>query len=161
MIDLGAPSVRATRCAIADRSNALSSDITGEILRRQRGQERPFWWRERMFDFVIGNYAANKQGRNWAGSDLSGGSQIRPGGIGDMRAPCVDFVDCVSKKHDLQFWLSANFEAGSQIALVIRGRQLRLIVERMIIVNLRVIPEMFGLLLPTQRRLLARLQAAD
>jgi hypothetical protein len=100
---LGTLDVHATsRPMVADRPGEII-DLSEEILWRQKGQDRAFWWHEQLFDIFVGNFVSNHNRRNWAGSDLGGGTQIYPGGIGDITVPCTDRVDCISKKHDLQF----------------------------------------------------------
>ena len=163
LADLGAHDVRATRRAIDDPSHASSAplDITADIRRRQHGKDRPFLRRERMFDVFVGKNSARKRDWNWVGSDLSGGIRIDPGGMGDLSVSCADFVDRIARKHDLQFWLSANFEPGCEVIIALRGNALQLTVEPAAVVNLRLILELFGFILPRQQRLLEHLQPAD
>jgi hypothetical protein len=113
---LGTPAVLATAYVGSDQQIA-KADMTGEIRRRQSGEDRPFARVENGFDWLIGSYAKNPRKRNWAGSDLSGGTQIGPGGIGDVTVPCTDWFDCISKEHDIRFWLAANFEPGCMVGI--------------------------------------------
>jgi hypothetical protein len=115
---LGGPAVTATAYVLdaADRE-ITEHDITEDMRRRQSGDDRLFTWGESGFDSLTGSYANNPRKRNWAGSDLSGGTQIGPGGIGDVSVPCTDWFDCISKEHDIRFWLAANFEPGCVVGI--------------------------------------------
>ena len=113
---LGTPAVLATAYVESDQQIA-KADMTGEIRRRQSGEDRPFAWVESGFDRLMGSYAKNPRNRNWAGSDLGGGTKIGPGGIGDVTVPCTDWFDCISKEHDIRFWLAANFEPGCVVGI--------------------------------------------
>ena len=50
---------------------------------------------------------------------------MRPGGIGDVNVDGVNVADTITKIHDIDSWLSANFETGSVIYLKIRNRWLK------------------------------------
>jgi hypothetical protein len=115
---LGAPSVAATAYVLDSAGREIAEhDITEDMKRRQSGDDRPFAWGESGFDSLTGSYANNPRKRNWAGSDLSGGTQIGPGGIGDVTVPCTDWFDCISKEHDIRFWLAANFGPGCMVGI--------------------------------------------
>jgi hypothetical protein len=118
-----------------------SRDISEDIKKRQFGDDRPFRWTENLFDIFVGDYAHNPLRRNWAGSDLSGGTQIHPGGIGDVLVPCVDRLDCISKKHDIEFWLSANFEPGAEVRVKNDKGEELFIVKRQSAVNRQAVIE--------------------
>lgn len=146
---LGAPNV------VADaRIGSTTSSISSDIARRQHGDDRPFAWDGSLFDRVIGNYESNPSHRNWAGSDLSGGSRIFPGGVGDVNVRCTDRVDCISKKHDIEFWLAANIQAGCRVTLLTRNQRLNFTVASLTAVNTGVVGEFLGLVSPEERLLL-------
>jgi hypothetical protein len=116
LIRLGTPSVSATARIVNKSKEQISSyDISEDIKRRQFGEARPFRSTENLFDIFVGNYSRNPSRRNWAGSDLSGGMQIHPGGIGNVLVPATDPLDAIFKKHDIEFWLSANFESHTEV----------------------------------------------
>ena len=137
---LGTPGV----VAVARELNSADQletthDISEDIKKRQYGDDRPFTWRENLFDVLVGSYARNPAKRNWAGSDLGGGARIRPGGVGDVTVPATDPLDCISKKHDIQFWLSANFEPGCDVQIKTEKGIGRFAVRRESLVNLEAI----------------------
>lgn len=146
---LGTPNVAATTW-IRNTPYSISADIA----RRQRGEDRPFTWDESLFDVIVGNYEFNPSHRNWAGSDLSGGSRISPGGIGNINIPCIDYIDCISKKHDIEYWLAVNFHVSCRVTLHIRDIPLRFTVAALDRVNIGVVGEIFGLASPEERQLL-------
>jgi hypothetical protein len=116
LIGLGTPSIKATARVVNKSGEQISSyDISKDIRCRQVGTAKPFRWTENFFDIFVGNYLRNPSHRNWAGSDLGGGTQIHPGGIGDVLVPATDPLDAISKKHDIEFWLSANFEPHTEV----------------------------------------------
>jgi hypothetical protein len=118
LVGLGTPGIAATATIVNKCGKNLSNhDLSEDIKRRQFGEDRPFKRRENLFDIIVGDYARNPSHRNWAGSDLSGGVQIRPGGIGNVLVPPTDPFDAIFKKHDIEFWLSANFEPGSEVRI--------------------------------------------
>jgi hypothetical protein len=153
LIGLGAPNVVAT-ARVSAANNAIFYDITAEIVRRQRGEDRPFTWNESFFNLFVGSYEDNPMHRNWAGSDLSGESRILPGGIGSVNVPCTDSLDCVSKKHDIQYWLAANFQPNCRVTITMSGEKPTFIVENVDAVNIEAIGEIIGLMSSEQRRLL-------
>jgi len=134
----------------ADQPNR-SYDVTQEIKERQGGEDRPFRWQENLFDVLVGSYTHNPSKRNWAGSDLGGGKQIPPGGIGDVTVPGTDPLDRISKKHDIQFWLSENFETGCEVQVQIGSEKL-FRVRRQSLVNLEAIIGYIAAALCPQRR---------
>ena len=146
---LGTPNVTATSWIL----NTPYS-VSAGIARRQRGEDRPFTWDESIFDVFIGNYEFNPSHRNWAGSDLSGGSRISPGGIGNINIPCIDHIDCISEKHDIEYWLAVNFHASCRVTLHVRDISLHFTVAGFETVNIEVVGEILGLASPEERRLL-------
>jgi hypothetical protein len=153
IIRLGALDVTATAHVIAD-NHEVSHDISAEIAKRQRGEDRPFTWNESFFDMFVGSFKDNPLHRNWAGSDLSGRTRISPGGVGNVNVPCTDFLDCVAKKHDIQYWIAKNFELHCHVKIFISGKELTFLVENLNTINSRVVFEMIGLISSKQRRLL-------
>jgi hypothetical protein len=118
LIGLGTPSAVATARIVNKSEEQISaSDVSDDVRRRQFGENRPFRTTENLFDIFVGNYSRNPSRRNWAGSDLSGGTQIHPGGLGDVLVPATDPLDAICKKHDIEFWLSANFELHAQVQI--------------------------------------------
>lgn len=146
---LGTPNVAASSWTLG-----MPYSVSAEVARRQGGEDRPFTWGESFFDALVGNYEFNPLHRNWAGGDLSGGSRILPGGIGNINVPCTDYMDCISEKHDIEYWLAVNFRASCQVTLHIRGIQLTFTVVDLNTVNFEVVREIFGLASPEQQRLL-------
>lgn len=146
---LGTPNVAATSWILNTPHN-----ISADIARRQHGEDRPFTWGESFFDLIVGNYEFNPSHRNWAGSDLSGGSRISPGGIGNVNIRCIDHIDCISEKHDIEYWLAVNFHASCQVTLHIIDTHLHFTVASLGAANIEVVGEIFGLASPEERRLL-------
>jgi hypothetical protein len=134
---LGSSQVVAIAWALNNTSQpATKYDVTENIKKRQCGEDRSFTWRENLFDILVGSYTHNPLKRNWAGSDLGGGTRIWPGGVGDVTVPCTDLLDCISKKHDIQFWLSANFEPGCDVQIETEKGIELFTVRRQSVVNL-------------------------
>jgi hypothetical protein len=142
IIGLGTPEVTATAAVLnATGGEAARYDIGTDIRERQRGEDRPFTWAERLFDILVGSYKHNPLRRNWAGSDLGGGGRIFPGGIGNVTVPCTDTVDCISKRHDIRFWLSANFQPNCEVRIQTEKGVEIFIVKRRNIINRQAITE--------------------
>lgn len=133
-------------------------DIRTDVAVRQRGTNRPFVWYEKIFDFFSGSYEFNPSRRKWTGSDLSGGLQIAPGGIGDVNVPCIDYLDCISKKHDIEFWLAVNFKQNCLIDIVIGNATVRFETSNFYKVNTKIIGEYLGISSEPEQRLTAAMQ---
>jgi hypothetical protein len=150
---LGSPEVVAVACELSNEDQPSQRyDISESIRKRQSGEDRYFVWQENFFDLFIGSYTNNPKKRNWAGSDLSGGARIRPGGVGDVTVPCADALDCISKKHDIQFWLSANFELGCEVQIKTEKGIDLFTVRRRSVVNLEAILGYIGAVLRPRRQ---------
>ena len=90
-------------------------DLSHNIAGRQVGESRPFRLDENWIDTLIGSYRVNHGAYNWCGSDLSGGRQTLPGGIGDVNAPALNAFDAACKRHDIKRWLAAHFQRGCSV----------------------------------------------
>lgn len=58
---------------------------------------------------------------NWTGGNISGGGSINPGGIGDVTVPSANLYDYYSKIHDIESWISGNFEKGTVVYIYTGG----------------------------------------
>ena len=115
---LGTSSVRVL--VIQDgKFTKVASDLQRDVQTRSNGENRNYRFWENAFD-IIGRRD------NWCGSSRGGGrDDLRPGRIGDVNVDGVNVADTITKIHDIDSWLSANFETGSVIYLKIRNRWLK------------------------------------
>ena len=96
--------------------NGRRLSLSDSVRERSRGVDRPFRPWENAFDTVTDNRW------NWTGSHTGGGRRdIRHGGIGDVDVECLNDFDCLAKNHDIQFWLEANFQVGSNVNVRMNG----------------------------------------
>ena len=93
------------------RWNGADTDLEKDIAARTTSVKRNFKFNESAFDHVVGKRW------NWVGSDNSGGKKTNPGGLGPVDVECINPFDCHARRHDVQFWLSLNFEKGARISL--------------------------------------------
>src|SRR5262249_51639024 len=111
------------------RARAVSPDgerdISADVLRRSKGEDRAFRFEETFFDGYTGKRW------NWVGSDRSGGRKkpIKPGGIGNVNISAVNDFDQAAKKHDINLWLGQNFPAGASVYITIDGQKKLFTVE--------------------------------
>lgn len=150
---LGTAAVVATAHIVDRAGETISSyDISEDMKVRQFGEDRPFRAGENLFDFFVGNYSRNPMGRNWAGSDLSGGMQIHPGGIGNARTPATDPLDAICKKHDIEFWLSVNFAPHTKVQVETDNGMERFEVKPRNVINRKAVVQYVKALFKSSRR---------